>query len=172
MLKYFFFNSFDFATVHIKLTKAGFISYVPSIFSSLCALFWTVLTAIKFLFEHQTHLLRISKNRCLFTNIIREAGFFGQKFCYGKFNQSCFPRYIQKFSGYLKKKMVKKAFGMNLGFLNKYNRNTKWVFGFWVALRITQPFILPRSIKWVPETPGDWMAKSKLSPRSGSVALR
>ena len=40
-----------------------------------------------------------------------------------------------------------------------------------VAPRSTQPFILPRLINWVPGTPGNWMVKSKLSPRSGSVAL-
>ena len=35
----------------------------------------------------------------------------------------------------------------------------------------TQPLILPRSINWVPGTPGNWMIKSKLSPCSGFVAL-
>ena len=33
---------------------------------------------------------------------------------------------------------------------------------------IPQPFILPRSIKWVPEISGNLVIKSKLSPRSGS----
>ena len=38
--------------------------------------------------------------------------------------------------------------------------------------RSTHPFIFLRSIKWVSGTPGDWVVKSKLSPRSDSVALR
>ena len=42
----------------------------------------------------------------------------------------------------------------------------------WVVLRSTQPFILPRSIKWVPGTPGYLVVKSKLFPCKGSVALR
>ena len=37
---------------------------------------------------------------------------------------------------------------------------------------IDQPFILPRSLKLVPGTPGDLVVQSKLSPRSGSVTLR
>ena len=37
----------------------------------------------------------------------------------------------------------------------------------WVASRSTQPFILLRSIKWVPGISGNWMVKSKLPPRSG-----
>ena len=37
----------------------------------------------------------------------------------------------------------------------------------WVAPRSTQPFILPNSIKWAPGICGNWMVKSKLSPRSG-----
>ena len=37
----------------------------------------------------------------------------------------------------------------------------------WVAPRSTQPFILPRSIKWVSVISGNWMVKSKLPPRSG-----
>ena len=37
----------------------------------------------------------------------------------------------------------------------------------WVAPSSTQPFILPRSIKWVPGLSGNWMVKSKLPPRSG-----
>ena len=40
----------------------------------------------------------------------------------------------------------------------------------WVAK--PHAFILPRSIKWVPGTPGDWVVKSKRSPLRGSVALR
>ena len=32
--------------------------------------------------------------------------------------------------------------------------------------------ILPRSIKWVPGTPGEWVVENKLSPLSGSVVLR
>ena len=36
----------------------------------------------------------------------------------------------------------------------------------------SQSFILLGFIKWVPETPGDQVVKSKLSPCSGSVALR
>ena len=42
----------------------------------------------------------------------------------------------------------------------------------WATPRSTQPFILPRSIKLVLETPGEFVVKSKLSPLSGSVALR
>ena len=38
----------------------------------------------------------------------------------------------------------------------------------WVAPRSTQPFILPRSIKWVPGISGKLVVKSKLPPRSGS----
>ena len=40
----------------------------------------------------------------------------------------------------------------------------------WVAPRSTQPFIHPL-INWEPETPGNWMVKSELSPCSGSVTL-
>ena len=43
---------------------------------------------------------------------------------------------------------------------------------YWVALRSIHPFILLRSIKCVPGIPGGWVVKSKLSPRSSSVALR
>ena len=42
---------------------------------------------------------------------------------------------------------------------------------YWVVSRSTQRFILPSSIKLVPGTPGDFVVKSKLSPRSGSVNL-
>ena len=35
----------------------------------------------------------------------------------------------------------------------------------------TQPFILSRSIKWVPGISGNLLVKSKLPPHSGSVAL-
>ena len=42
----------------------------------------------------------------------------------------------------------------------------------WVVLRSTQPFILLRSIKWVPGTPGYLVVKSKLFPCRGSVAFR
>ena len=42
----------------------------------------------------------------------------------------------------------------------------------WVAPRSTQPFIIPRTIKGVPELPRDVTVKSKLSHRRGSVALR
>ena len=38
----------------------------------------------------------------------------------------------------------------------------------WVAPRLTQPFILLRSVKWVPEISGNLVVKSKLPPRSGS----
>ena len=38
----------------------------------------------------------------------------------------------------------------------------------WVAPRSTQPFILPRSIKWVPGISGNLVVKSKLPPRSDS----
>ena len=41
----------------------------------------------------------------------------------------------------------------------------------WAVLRSTQPFILPGSIKWVPGISRELVLKSKLSPRSGSVAL-
>ena len=37
----------------------------------------------------------------------------------------------------------------------------------WVAPRSTQPFILPRSVKWVPVISGNLVVKSKLPPRSG-----
>ena len=37
----------------------------------------------------------------------------------------------------------------------------------WVALRSTQPFILPRSIKWVPGISGNLVVKNKLPPQSG-----
>ena len=47
-----------------------------------------------------------------------------------------------------------------------------WVQNHWVAPRSTQLFILWRLIKCVSGTPGDRVVKSKLSPRSGSVALR
>ena len=43
---------------------------------------------------------------------------------------------------------------------------------YWVAPKSTQPFIIPRSIKWVPEILGYLAVKSKLSPCSGTVALR
>ena len=42
----------------------------------------------------------------------------------------------------------------------------------WLTPRSTQPFILPRSIKWVQGTSGNLVIKSKLPPRSGCVALR
>ena len=38
----------------------------------------------------------------------------------------------------------------------------------WVAPRSTQPFIFPRSIKWVPGISRNWVVKSKLPPRSGA----
>ena len=41
-----------------------------------------------------------------------------------------------------------------------------------LALRLSQPLILPRSIKGVPGPLGDLVVKSKLSPLSCSVALR
>ena len=43
-----------------------------------------------------------------------------------------------------------------------------------VASSSTQPFTLPSLIKcrWVPGTPGNFVVKSKLPPRSGSLALR
>ena len=37
---------------------------------------------------------------------------------------------------------------------------------------LTQPFIVPRLLKWIPETPGDLEVKMKLSPYSGSATLR
>ena len=39
----------------------------------------------------------------------------------------------------------------------------------WVAPRSTQSFILPKSISWVPVTPGNWMTKSNLSTHNGSL---
>ena len=43
----------------------------------------------------------------------------------------------------------------------------------WVLRRLTQPFILPRSIRLVPRTPRDLVVKSKLlSPGSDSAVLR
>ena len=38
----------------------------------------------------------------------------------------------------------------------------------WVTPRSTQPFVLPRSIKWVPGVSGNLVVKSKLPPWSGS----
>ena len=38
----------------------------------------------------------------------------------------------------------------------------------WIAPRLTQPFILPGSIKWVPGIFGNLVVKSKLPPWSGS----
>ena len=38
----------------------------------------------------------------------------------------------------------------------------------WVVPKSTQPFILPRSIKWVPEISGSLVVKSKLHTGSGS----
>ena len=38
----------------------------------------------------------------------------------------------------------------------------------WVALRLTQPFILPRLIKWVPGISGNLVVKSTLSLWSGT----
>ena len=37
----------------------------------------------------------------------------------------------------------------------------------WVAPRSTQPFMLPRLMKWVLGISGNWMVKSELPPRSG-----
>lgn len=42
----------------------------------------------------------------------------------------------------------------------------------WVAPRLTQLFILPRLIKWIPKTPGELKIKSKLNPSCCSAALR
>ena len=44
----------------------------------------------------------------------------------------------------------------------------KHVQNHWVVARSTQLFILPRSIKWVPGTSGNFLLKSKLPPRSDS----
>ena len=41
-----------------------------------------------------------------------------------------------------------------------------------VAPRLTQTFILPRWTKWIPANPVDLVVKSKMSPGSGSVAMR
>ena len=38
----------------------------------------------------------------------------------------------------------------------------------WVAPRLTQLFILPKSIRWVPEISENLVVKSKLPPQSGS----
>ena len=38
----------------------------------------------------------------------------------------------------------------------------------WVAPRLSQPFILPKSIKWIPRISGNLLVKSKLPPQSGS----
>ena len=38
----------------------------------------------------------------------------------------------------------------------------------WVAPRWSQPFIFPRSIKWVPGISGNLVVKSELPPQSGS----
>ena len=42
-----------------------------------------------------------------------------------------------------------------------------WVF-FGLTPRLTQPFILQRSIKWVPGISGKLVVKSKLTPQSGT----
>ena len=42
----------------------------------------------------------------------------------------------------------------------------------WVAPRLTQPVILPRSIKWVPGISENSVVESKLPPHSSSAALR
>ena len=47
-----------------------------------------------------------------------------------------------------------------------------WVQNQWLAPRSIQAFILQRSIKWVQGPSGDLVVKTKLSPHSGSVALR
>ena len=54
--------------------------------------------------------------------------------------------------------------GQGAGFLIQGSR----VQNHWVAPRSTQPFILPRSVKWVPGISGNLVVKSKLPPRSGS----
>ena len=38
----------------------------------------------------------------------------------------------------------------------------------WVAPRLTQLFIFPRSAKWVPQISGNLVVKRKLPPQSGS----
>ena len=43
---------------------------------------------------------------------------------------------------------------------------------YYVTPRPTQLFFLPRSIKWVPGISGELVVKSKLSPRSGCLALQ
>ena len=40
---------------------------------------------------------------------------------------------------------------------------------YWVAPRSTQPFILPRLIKWVPEISGNLVVKNKLLLQGGCV---
>ena len=47
-----------------------------------------------------------------------------------------------------------------------------WAQNQWVVPKLTQPFILQRSIKWVLETSGDLVVKGKLSSCSSSAALR
>ena len=42
----------------------------------------------------------------------------------------------------------------------------------WLTSRSTEPFINSWSTKCVPGATGDLVVKNKLSPRSGSVALR
>ena len=54
--------------------------------------------------------------------------------------------------------------GKGTGFLIQGSR----VQNHWVAPRSNQPFILPRSIKWIPGISGNLVVKSKLPPRSGS----
>ena len=41
-----------------------------------------------------------------------------------------------------------------------------------IAPMLAKPFILPRSIKWVPSTPGELLVKNKLSAHIGSAALK
>ena len=42
----------------------------------------------------------------------------------------------------------------------------------WPTKQFVQPFIFPRSIKWLSRISGNLLVKNKLRPRSGSVALR
>ena len=72
------------------------------------------------------------------------------------------------FNPHCEKKMVgavqQKSVGKSVGFPIQESH----VQNHWVAPRSTQPFILPRSIKWVPGISGNLVVKSKLPPQSGT----
>ena len=56
--------------------------------------------------------------------------------------------------------------------VNRFPIIGSWVQNHWWGPRLNQPFIVPRSMKWVPGTLWDLVVKSKLCLHGGSVALR